>query len=175
MNWWNLILSSIWFDMKIWLIFLLSLYTGKHSTHQQVRTSSMHYINYILDWNQWVLVMSPSFALLKHELLCLHKRRRANTKLCALYQSQCLAQKLEADNFVAGHWILTASCIVWERRYYFIYDWWDLHIGNRSMYNSQHRKWVKIIDWNVISSILRYDRIVLYLILRCIIQKTFIL
>ena len=110
--------------------------------------------------------MSPSFALLKHELLCLHKRRRANTKLCALYQSQCLAQKLEADNFVAGHWIHTASCIVWERRYYFIYDWWDLHIGNRSMYNSQHRKWVKIIDWNVISSILRYDRIVLYLILR---------
>ena len=148
----------VWYD---------NLYTGKHSTHQQVRSSSMHYINYILDWNQWVLVMSPSFALLKHELLCLHKRRRANTKLCALYQSQCLAQKLEADNFVAGHWILTASCIVWERRYYFIYDWWDLHIGNRSMYNSQHRKWVKIIDWNVISSILRYDRIVLYLILRC--------
>ena len=146
MNWWNLIkkmriqsLVNICLAMKILLIVLLNLYTVRHSTHQQVRSSSVHYINYILDWNQRLLVMSPSFALLKHELLCLHKRRRANTKLCALYQSQCLAQKLEADNFVAGHWIHTASCIVWERRYYFIYDWSDLHIGNRLMYNSEHR------------------------------------
>ena len=142
MNWWNYaysILSEHMLGYENMLIVLLNLYTVRHSTHQQVRSSSVHYINYILDWNQRLLVMSPSFALLKHELLCLHKRRRANTKLCALYQSQCLAQKLEADNFVAGHWIHTASCIVWERRYYFIYDWSDLHIGNRLMYNSEHR------------------------------------